>query len=141
MATCSICVQNKSKPECPSGLLQTLSTLHRLCSHISPDFVLLLVMGNILSVVDRFSKSTHFIPREKLSNAVENAKLLINHVFKLPLLQKECLIGVPNSSLKYGKLSALRAKACLSSSFHSQTNGQTERLVCIQQPCAEEECQ
>lgn len=77
-------------------------------AHIYPQtlVVLLLVMGNILSVADRFSKSTHFIPLEKLSNAVENAKLLINHVFKLPLLQKECLIGVPNSSLKYGKLSA-----------------------------------
>lgn len=64
------------------------------------------MLGNIPSVVDRFSKYTHFIPLEKLSNAMENAKLLINRVFKLPLLQKESLIGVPDSSLKYGKLSA-----------------------------------
>ena len=36
-----------------------------------------------LAIVDRFSKTIHFVPLPKLPSASETAKLLVLHVFKL----------------------------------------------------------
>ena len=82
----------KSARHAPSGLLQPLPIAHRPWSHISLDFVTGLPPsdGNttILTVVDRFSKSAHFIPLPKLPSAKETAELMLQHVFRL--------YGLPN---------------------------------------------
>ena len=86
-AACQICSQHKSARHAPSGLLQPLPIAHRPWSHISLDFVTGLPPsdGNttILTVVDRFSKSAHFIPLSKLPSAKETAELMLHHVFRL----------------------------------------------------------
>lgn len=65
VAACSICAQNKSSSKPPSGLLHPLCTPHRPWSHIALDFItglpVLSEKSVILTIVDRFSKSAHFI--------------------------------------------------------------------------------
>lgn len=55
-------------------------------SHIALDFVARLPVSSansaILSFIDRFSKSAHFIALDKLPSASETAKLLIDDVFR-----------------------------------------------------------
>ncbi|XP_037531028.1 uncharacterized protein LOC119408303 [Nematolebias whitei] len=43
------------------------------------------VIGNtvILTIIDRFSKSAHFVPLPKLPTALETAQLMVTHVFRL----------------------------------------------------------
>ncbi len=64
--SCSVCAISKTSNRPPAGLLQPLSVPSRPWSHISLDFVTGLPpsQGNtvVLTVVDRFSKATHFIP-------------------------------------------------------------------------------
>ncbi|KAI2666212.1 Transposon Tf2-6 polyprotein [Labeo rohita] len=84
---CSVCAVSKSSNRPPAGLLQPLSVPSRPWSHISLDFVSGLPpsQGNtvVLTVVDRFSKATHFIPLPKLPYARETAVAVIDHVFRI----------------------------------------------------------
>jgi len=71
-----------------SGLLQPLEVPGRPWSHISLDFVTGLPPSHgkitILTMIDLFSKSAHFIPLFKLPSSSKTADLLINHVFCFP---------------------------------------------------------
>ncbi len=84
---CSVCATSKTSNRPPAGLLQPLSVPSRPWSHISLDFVKGLPpsQGNtaVLTVVDRFSKATHFIPLPKLPSARQTAVAVIDHVFRI----------------------------------------------------------
>ncbi len=84
---CSVCATSKTSNRPPAGLLQLLSVPSRPWSHISLDFVTGLPpsQGNmaVLTVVDRFSKATNFIPLPKLPSARETAVAVIDHVFRI----------------------------------------------------------
>lgn len=64
----------------------TSNNPHRPWSHIPLDFVTRLPVSSpkfiILSFIDRFSKSAHFIALDNLPSAFKTAKLLIDHVFR-----------------------------------------------------------
>ena len=87
IAACVPCAQNKSSNQPPVGLLQPLPIPKRPWSHIALDFVTGLPPsdGNttFLTIVDRFSKSVHFVPLPKLPSAKETAVLVVNHVFRI----------------------------------------------------------
>lgn len=87
VATCTVCARNKPTHHPPAGLLQPLPIPPRPWSHIAVDFVTSLPPseGNdtILTIVDRFSTTVHFVPLPKLPTALETANLLITHVFRL----------------------------------------------------------
>jgi hypothetical protein len=63
---CSVCQRNKVNHLQPAGLLQSLPVPSQVWSDIAMDFIegFLKVGGKsvILTVVDRFSKYSHFIP-------------------------------------------------------------------------------
>ncbi len=84
---CSVCAISKTSNRPSAGLLQPLLVPSRPWSHISLDFVTGLPpsQGNtvVLTVVDRFSKATHFIPLPKLPSARETAVAVIDHVFRI----------------------------------------------------------
>lgn len=135
VAACPVCARCKSRTHRPAGLLQPLSTPHRPWSHIALDFVTGLPVSagktTILSVVDRFSKAAHFVALEKLPTAAETSTLLLDHVFRLHGIPVEIVSdrGPQFSSQVWGSFcAALGARPCLSSGYHPQTNGQTERL-------------
>ncbi len=131
---CSVCAVSKTSNRPPAGLLQPLSVPSRPWSHISLDFVSGLppLSGNtvVLTVVDRFSKATHFIALPKLPSARETAVAVIDHIF--------CIHGLPMDVVsdrgpqfvsKFWRefCHLLGATVSLSSGFHPQSNGQTER--------------
>uniref|UniRef100_A0A3Q2W0Y3 Gypsy retrotransposon integrase-like protein 1 n=1 Tax=Haplochromis burtoni TaxID=8153 RepID=A0A3Q2W0Y3_HAPBU len=134
ISACPTCARNKSGHQPPSGLLRPLPTPSRPWSHFAIDFItgLPVSSGNsvILNIVDRFSKAAHFIALPKLPTALETAQLLTNHVFRLHGIPSDIVSdrGLQFTSRVWKEFcSALGAQVSLSSGFHPQTNGQTER--------------
>ena len=132
---CAVCARNKTPNLRPSGLLQPLPVPRRPWSHISIDFVTGLPssegMTVILTIVDRFSKMVHFVPAPKLPSAKETAQLMIDHVFRLHGLPLDVVSDRgPQFSSRFWRAfcSLLGASTSLSSGFHPQSNGQTERV-------------
>ncbi|XDV50904.1 hypothetical protein PO909_019890 [Leuciscus waleckii] len=131
---CSVCAIGKSSNRPPDGLLQPLSVPSRPWSHIALDFVTALPpsQGNtvVLTVVDRFSKAAHFVPLPKLPSAKETAVAVVNHVFRLHGLPTDVVSDRgPQFVSKFWRefCKLLGATVSLSSGFHPQSNGQTER--------------
>ena len=135
VGACAICVRSKNPHQRPQGLLHPLPIPHRPWSHISMDFVTGLPVseGNtvILVIVDRFSKACRFVPLPKLPSALETAKLTFNYVFRLCGLPQDIVSdrGPQFSSRVWRAFcKIIGATASLSSGFHPQSNGQTERM-------------
>ncbi len=134
VATCSICTQHKDSRSRPQGLLLPLPVPARPWSHISMDFVtgLPTSQGNkvILVVVDRFSKACHLIPLPKLPSAPQTAEIVLQHVFRLHGFPQDVVSNLgPQFASRFWKAfcQLIGATANLSSGFHPQSNGQTER--------------
>ena len=80
----------------------------------------------VLTVVDRFSKMAHFIALPKLPSARGTAEAVLFHVFRLHGLPQDVVLDRgPQFTPRFCRL--LGATVSLSSGFHPQTNGQTER--------------
>ncbi|KAG5848674.1 hypothetical protein ANANG_G00101330 [Anguilla anguilla] len=134
IAACQVCARNKSSNHPPAGLLQPLPVPRRPWSHLALDFVTGLPPSNgnttILTVIDRFSKSVHFIPLVKLPSAKETAELLVIHVFRIHGLPIDIVSDrgpqfISNFWREFCRL--IGASVSLSSGYLPQTNGQTER--------------
>uniref|UniRef100_A0A9J8AF28 Uncharacterized protein n=1 Tax=Cyprinus carpio carpio TaxID=630221 RepID=A0A9J8AF28_CYPCA len=103
-------------------------------SHIALDFVTGLPpsRGNtvVLTVVDRFSKAAHFIPLPKLPSAKETAQVVVDHIFRIHGLPVDVVSDRgPQFVSRFWKefCRQIGASTSLSSGFHPQTNGQSER--------------
>lgn len=135
VAACPDCARSKTSRKPPSGLLHPLSIPRRPWCHISIDFVtgFPLSSGNtaVLTVVNRFSKIVHFIPLPKLPSAKETAEIMVQHVFRLHGLPRNIVSDRgPQFTARFWKefCKQLGISVSLSSGFHPQTNGQTERF-------------
>lgn len=133
---CVVCAAIKPSQRVPAGLLQPLPIPHRPWEVISLDFVGPLVRTKdyydaVLVVVDKFSKMAHFIPTTMKVTATKAAKLLIDNVFKLHGLPSS-LISDRDPRFTAGLwrevFRAWGTKLSMSSSYHPQTDGQTERV-------------
>ena len=85
----------------------------------------------ILTVVDRFSKMAHFVPLTKLPSAKETAEQVLLHVFRLHGLPVDVVSdrGPQFTSVFWREFCTLiGATVSLSSGFHPQSNGQSERM-------------
>lgn len=134
IAACPVCSQNKPSRAVPAGLLQPLPVPKRPWSHISLDFVTGLPVseGNsvVLTVIDRFSKMAHYIPLPKLPSARETAEVVLSNVFRLHGLPQDVVSDRgPQFTSRFWKefCSLIGATVSLSSGYHPQSNGQTER--------------
>ncbi len=131
---CSVCATSKTSNRPPDGLLRPLSVPSRPWSHIALDFVTALPPSNgmtvVLTVVDRFSKAAHFIPLPKLPSAKETGATVIDHIFRLHGLPMDVVSDrgsqfVSKFWQEFCRL--LGATVSLSSGYHPQSNGQSER--------------
>lgn len=133
---CVLCAMTKVPRHLPTGKLLPLPIPHRPWSHIGVDFVTDLPAshGNtcILVAIDRFSKACRLIPLNGLPTAFETVELLFNHVF--------CNFGIPEdivsdrgpqfiSRVWKSFLALLNVAVSLTSGYHPQANGQTERKI------------
>ncbi|KAL4366472.1 hypothetical protein GQ457_05G021340 [Hibiscus cannabinus] len=132
--TCLVCQQDKVEAGKPMGLLQPLPIPERPWESISMEFIIGLPkvddFSSIMVVVDRFSKYATFIPASKVCPAEEAARLFLKHVVKY--------WGVPKTIVSdrdtrfTGRFwtelfKLLGSDLNFSTSFHPQTDGQTER--------------
>ena len=103
--------------------------------HISADFItkLPLVQGYdaILVVVDKFTKMGHFIPTTEKTSAKGLARLFRDNVWKLHGLL-DSIISDRGPQFAAGVMKELNCmlgiETKLSTAFHPQTDGQTERM-------------
>uniref|UniRef100_A0A3B3H730 Gypsy retrotransposon integrase-like protein 1 n=1 Tax=Oryzias latipes TaxID=8090 RepID=A0A3B3H730_ORYLA len=135
VSACPECAQVKVTTSPPAGFLQPLSVPRRPWSHISLDFVTGLPPSEgktvILTVVDRFSKMVHFVALPKLPTAKETAEVLLNNVIHLHGLPRDIVSDRgPQFTAKFWAefCRLLGVSVSLSSGFHPQSNGQSERL-------------
>ncbi len=132
---CNICNTTKSLRQLPAGLLQPLPTPRRPWSHIAIDFITDLPnsQGNttILTIINRFSKACRLIPLPKLPTSLETAELMCNQVFRYYGLPDD-IVSDRGSQFTSRVWSAffrsLNVNISLTSGYHPQSNGQTERL-------------
>jgi transposase InsO family protein len=132
--SCDTCTRAKSTHHKPYGLLQPLPIPQGPWQSISMDFITDLPLSNgfdsILVVVDRFTKMAHFIACNKAILAKETADHILQQVIKLHGLPKDIISdrGPQFASKFWARLfELLGTKINLSTAFHPQTDGQTER--------------
>ena len=123
VAKCDVCRRVKAEHQRPAGLLQPL---HIIGLPRTPSG-----QNTIWVIVDRLTKVAHFIPVNTTYNGDKLAQLYIDKIVKLH--------GVPSrivsdrdakfTSRFWKKLhEALGTKLDFSSSYHPQTDGQTEKV-------------
>lgn len=133
---CHMCQTNKSANQAPAGLLQPMPIPERPWEVITMDRITHLpktTAGHtaILVFVDKLTKMTHLVPTMDTLDASEWARLFMDHVFKahgLPatIISDRDTIWHSHFSSEVCKL--LNIKQKLSTAFHPQTDGQTERM-------------
>ena len=134
VSACTVCARGKSSHRPAAGLLQPLPIPGRPWSHIAVDFVtgLPTSKGNttIFTIVDRFSKAAHFLALPKLPTAQQTAEILCRDVVRLHGIPVDIVSDRgPQFISQVWKAfcAALGTQVSLSSGFHPQSNGQTER--------------
>ncbi|KAL0544372.1 hypothetical protein IC582_019486 [Cucumis melo] len=136
VSRCLVCQQVKAPRQKPAGLLQPLSIPEWKWENVSMDFITGLprtLRGFIVIwvVVDRLTKSAHFVPGKSTYTASKWAQLYMSEIVRLH--------GVPvsivsdrdarfTSKFWKGLQTAMETRLDFSTAFHPQTDGQTERL-------------
>jgi len=132
---CDACQRNKNRTEQPAGKLMPNSIPDKAWTHISADFITKLPLAqgydSILVVVDRFTKMAHFVPTTEKTTAEGLARLFRDNVWRLHGLP-ESIISDRGPQFAAGLMRELNEllgiKTKLSTAFHPQTDGQTERI-------------
>ena len=137
VSRCLICQQVKAERQKPSGLLQPLPIPEWKWEHITMDFVFKLPRtqsghNGIWVIVDRLTKSAHFLPVKERYTLDRLASLYVKEIVRLH--------GVPESIVsdrdtrftsRFWKAlqEALGTRLNFSTAFHPQTDGQSERTI------------
>lgn len=132
---CEICQRCKGDHLPSPGLLQPIQIPDQAWSTITMDFIKSLPKSNgrdtILVVIDKYTKYAHVLALQHPFSASQVAQLLLDHVFKL--------YGPPNAIITdrdkiftsqfWSELfKKLGASSRLTTAYHPQSDGQTERL-------------
>jgi len=132
---CDLCQRMKNRTEEPAGKLKLSEVPQKMWTHLTMDFIMKLpvVVGKdtILVVCDRLSKMTHFVATTEGTSAEDLARLLRDNVWKLHGLPESVVLdrGPQFAAELIKELNRmLEIKMKLSTAFHSQTDGQTERM-------------
>ena len=124
----------KNRAEMPVGKLRPNQILERPWQYISVDFITKLPMSkghdSILVVCDRFSKMSHFVATIAKTMAEGLVRLFRDYVWKLHRLPESVIsdrglqfaVGLTR---ELNKMLGIETK--LSTAYHPQTDGQTER--------------
>ncbi|KAL0549903.1 hypothetical protein IC582_014398 [Cucumis melo] len=136
VSKCLVCQQVKAPRQKPAGLLQLLSIPEWKWENVSMDFITglprtLRGFTVIWVVVDRLTKSAHFVPGKSTYTASKWAQMYMSEIVRLH--------GVPvsivsdrdarfTSKFWKGLQTAMGTRLDFSTAFHPQTDGQTERL-------------
>ncbi|KAK3519931.1 hypothetical protein QTP70_008026 [Hemibagrus guttatus] len=133
---CRECSMSKSPRHLPTGKLLPLPVPNRPWSHLGIDFIVDLPASEgctcVLVIVDRFSKACRLMPLPGPPTALETAEYLFNHVFRYYGLPEDIVSDRgPQFTSRVWRafFKRLGVTISLSSGYHPQTNGQTERKI------------
>ena len=133
--SCQQCRRAKSPRHKPYGPLRFLPIPERPWSSISMDFIEGLPLSegfdSILVIVDRLTKMALFIPTHKTLTTPQLARLFIEHVFSKHGTPQDIVSdrGRHFISRFWATLcNALHIQSNLSTAYHPETDGQTERV-------------
>jgi hypothetical protein len=133
--TCESCQRTKPSNQLPAGLLQPLPIPERPWHTVTMDFVGPLPktprgFDSITVFVDKLTKQVHFVPCHTTDSASQIARIFFDHIFRLH--------GMPTTIVsdrdakftsrfwkELGRL--MDVHLAMSTAFHPQTDGQTER--------------
>ena len=133
--TCSKCQKAKSSNIKPYGKLQSFPPPKRKWEEISMDFIFDLPKTSnrntgIMVVVDKLSKHTHFIALSSTINAKGTADIFYKEIYKHHGLPRKIISDRDSrftSNFWKTLMKTLKIKLNLSTAFHPQTDGQSER--------------
>ena len=133
---CDVCQRDKARTGKVPGELEPLSIPDDRWQSVSMDFIVELPSTRrghdaIWVVVDRFSKMVHIAPTDSRVTAEDAARLFFERVFAAHGLPKEVVSdrGPQFAGHFWRQLcSRFSVRPALSTAFHPQTDGQTERM-------------
>lgn len=132
---CSICQQAKHELCKSPGLLQPLPIPNGPWQDISMDFIDGLPKSEgytvIFVVVDRYTKYAHFMPLKHPFTASKVAKLFMDNIVRLHGIPRSIVSDrdkVFTSNFWQDVFKKCDTKLQLSTAYHPQTDGQTERI-------------
>ncbi|GJP70685.1 hypothetical protein CLOP_g1597 [Closterium sp. NIES-67] len=136
VTSCTTCQRMKSSKQEKAGLLQPLPVPEQPWQVVSLGFITGLpttTSGHdaILVVIDKFSKMGHFIPTHTTARTEEMAQLFVRYITSQHGIPTKLISDRdPKFTSKFWKalMSLLGTKLAMSSAYHPQTDGQTERL-------------
>ena len=139
MTKCLVCQRVKVEHQVPLGLLQPIRIPEWKCDQITMDFVVGLPLtgrkhDSVWVIVDRMTKSAHFIPVRTDYSLDKLAELYIKEIIRLHGIPISIISDWdPRFTSKFlGKLQeALGTRLNFSTTFHPQTDGQSERVIQI----------
>ena len=133
--SCDRCQRVKPARHRPFGLLEPLPSPSGPWESITLDFITHLPPSNnftaVLTIVDRFTKMAHFVPTYDEVTAEDTAQLFLDNIFRFHGLPVSIVTdrGSQFTSKFWRRLhQLLHVKLNFSSSYHPQTDGQSERV-------------
>jgi transposase InsO family protein len=133
--SCDDCQRNKSPRHARYGLLQPLDLAPAPWVSTSVDFITALPESDehtqVMVVVDRFTKMAHFVALKENATATDCARAFLREIWRTHGLPTDL---VSDRDTKWtgefwdGLCQQLGIKKKLSTAFHPQTDGQTERV-------------
>jgi hypothetical protein len=136
VAKCLTCQQVKAEHQRPGGLLQQMEIPEWKWDEITMDFIVGLPktpagFDSIWVIVDRLTKSAHFIPVKATFTAEKLAWIYHKEIVRLHGIPRSIISdrGTVFTSKFWTALQrAMGTQLKFSSAFHPQTDGQTERV-------------
>ncbi|AEO55973.1 hypothetical protein MYCTH_2043746, partial [Thermothelomyces thermophilus ATCC 42464] len=138
---CDICNRSKTARHKPYGLLQPLPTADKPWSSVAMDFITKLpeskdtatgvTYDSILTVVDRLTKWAYFFPYKESWTAEQLADVIYRQVASVHAWPQEWITDRDTkfaSKFWQALMQRLGVNSKLSTAYHPQTDGQTERL-------------
>ncbi|MBW0557748.1 hypothetical protein O181_097463 [Austropuccinia psidii MF-1] len=135
VSSCQQCSRNKNIRHKKFGLLKPLPIPNVRWISLSMDFITQLLLSNsfdsILVIVDRFSKMAVFIPTMSSITSLDLAHLFIKNIFSKHGLPSSIISDrgpLFVSSFWTNLCQQLKISRDLSTAYHLETDGQTERV-------------
>ncbi|KAM2690392.1 hypothetical protein EV1_043581 [Malus domestica] len=137
VSRCAVCQQVKAERKKPFGLMQPLPVPQWKWENITMDFVYKLPRtrngyDGVWVVVDRLTKSAHFIPVREKYSLNKLAELFITKIVKYHGIPVSILSDRdPRFTSKFWTTfqEALGTRLLYSTAYHPQTDGQSERTI------------
>ncbi len=134
--SCLECQRNKTPRHAPAGLLRSLELHYKPWQSVAMDFITDLPLSNgcdsIWTMIDPFTKMAHFIPLKQNEKTSEHLiRIFLRSYWRFHSIPLDIISDRDSrftAHLWKDFLKILGIKPRMSTAFHPQTDGQTERL-------------